>query len=72
MRKPRVNKQGFSNPRPGKRIPILQIDKQNNLIQEFSCCREAAIILGINEKAINNVLKNRTKTSGGFFWKYKL
>lgn len=71
LRKPRVNKQGFSNPRPGKRIPIIQLNKQNNIIQEFSCCREASIILGINEKAINNVLKNRTKTSGGFFWKYK-
>lgn len=71
MSNPRINKQGFSNPKPNKRKPIIQLDKENNIVNHFSSCKEAALILGINEKAINNALIGRAKTSGGFFWKYK-
>jgi group I intron endonuclease len=49
--------------------PILQYDINNKLIKEWYSTQEAQNQLGI--KGINNNLKGRTKTCGGFIWKYK-
>lgn len=49
--------------------PILQFDLQNNPIKEWSSISEA--IKETNIKGIGNVLRNRAKKSGGYFWKYK-
>lgn len=53
--------------------PILQLDQQNNLIQEFKSIKDA---LEYFEKSINNscitaCLKGRQKTAFGYVWKYK-
>jgi hypothetical protein len=53
--------------------PIFQLDKQNNLIQEFKSVKDA---LEYFEKSINNscitaCLKGRQKTAFNFIWKYK-
>ena len=69
--KPRINKEGFYQPKPWKQIPILQLDKQGNIIKEWSCAYKASKQLNINYLAINNTLKRRAKTSGGFIWQYK-
>jgi len=50
-------------------IPILQYDINGNLIQEWYSTQEAKNKLGL--KGINNNLKGRTNTCGGFVWKYK-
>lgn len=50
-------------------IPILQYDINGNLIREWYSTQEAQKGLGI--KGINNNLKGRVKTCGGFVWKYK-
>ena len=71
MRAPRVNIANFSNPKPKRKKPITQLDLLGNMVQDFGCCHDAAVALGLNEKAINNVLIGRAKTSGGFLWKYK-
>jgi len=51
---------------------ILQFDKSNEkIIKEYSCAAEASKITGINRTAIVQCLKNRSKTAGGFIWRYK-
>ena len=53
--------------------PILQLDIQNNLIQEFKSIKEALEYLNksINNSCITACLKGRQKTAFGFIWKYK-
>lgn len=52
--------------------PILQYDKNNNLIKEWECTADVERELGILRTSINNCLKNRSKTAGGYIWKYQL
>lgn len=49
--------------------PVLQLDKRGNIIKEYNSITEAVLITKI--KGIGNVLTNRTKTAGGYFWEYK-
>lgn len=51
--------------------PILQYTKDGTCIQEWISASEVERIYKISGTAINNCLKGRTKTSGGFIWKYK-
>jgi group I intron endonuclease len=55
-----------------KSKPIIQLDKQNNIIQEFKSVKDAA---ASNEKFkisnINCCLRNVSKTAYGFKWIYK-
>lgn len=51
--------------------PITQYDKQNNIIKEYSSILEASLHTNINRESISCVLRNITKTAGGFIWKYK-
>ena len=50
---------------------VLQYDKFENFIQEFSSIKEASNKTNIKRTAIMNNLKNRSKTTGGYIWKYK-
>ena len=36
----------------------------------YSSCTEAAESIGVTSKAISNVLRGKSKTSGGYHWKY--
>lgn len=51
--------------------PVLQLDLQNNLIQEFESAAQAAKILGFNQPDIQSCCSGKIKTSKGFIWKYK-
>lgn len=51
--------------------PILQYDLSNNFIKEWDSARTAAQILGLNWKNISSNLRNKSKSCGGFVWKYK-
>jgi group I intron endonuclease len=51
--------------------PILQYDLKGNLIKEWKSATEVMKKLNFNKGAINNCLKNRTKSSYSFIWKYK-
>jgi group I intron endonuclease len=48
--------------------PILQLDLEDNLIKEFKSQTEIKHILNIDPQ---NVLRGKTKTAGGYKWKYK-
>lgn len=51
--------------------PILQFDKNNNFINEFSSIREASKYLNVSEAAISYCCRGKSKTSSGFIWKYR-
>ncbi|MGA0277417.1 MAG: NUMOD1 domain-containing DNA-binding protein [Candidatus Kariarchaeum pelagius] len=51
--------------------PIYQLDMDDNIINEYKSSKDAAEILCINVGGICNCLRGRTKSSGGFKWKYK-
>lgn len=50
-------------------IPILQFDKNNNLLAEYSSQTEACLKTGLKE--VCGALKKKRKTAGGFIWRYK-
>ena len=47
--------------------PVAQYDIDDNFIRAFESCKEVEDIMGI---FIGSVLSGRTKTAGGFKWKY--
>lgn len=49
--------------------PILQLDLEGNIINEFKSQTEVKQLLNIDPQ---NVLRGKTKTAGGYKWKYKL
>lgn len=52
-----------------KSKPVIQLDKNNNIIKEYKSITEARNETGI--KGIKDALRGSIKTSGGFMWKYK-
>lgn len=50
--------------------PVLQFDKNGNLIREWECEKVASDELGISKTSINNCLMNRSKTAGGYIWRF--
>ena len=54
--------------RKGKNI--IKCDLNNNTIECYNSIREASNLNNITRTAIINNLKNRTKTSGNYIWKY--
>jgi hypothetical protein len=70
-----ISRDNFSKLKKGKpsnnRVPILQFDLSNNLIKRWDNISEAASFYGILPTSIVNNLKNRTKTSNNYIWKYE-
>jgi len=50
--------------------PVKQYTKLGQFVAEFSSATEAANFIGVTRKAINNACLGKSKTSGGFLWKY--
>ena len=50
---------------------ILQLSLNGDLIKEWVNASVASIECGLGYKAINQCARGKTKTSGGFVWKYK-
>lgn len=55
-----------------KKKPILQLDKNNNIIKEWNSASEAAKILQLDLSSIRKCVKGIRKTTGGFQWKEKI
>jgi hypothetical protein len=52
--------------------PVLQFDKQDNFIAEFSSAKEAAIVFGKpGSDDIGAVCRGKQKSAFGFIWKFK-
>ena len=56
----------------GKRLRkiVLQYDKERNFIKKWDSAREIERCLGINNAAISHCCTGKTKTAGGYIWKY--
>lgn len=52
------------------RAAVCQFDKNNNYIATYDTIKEASKSTGIHENGIGNVLHGRTKTAGGYIWKF--
>lgn len=50
---------------------IIQFDKNNTFIKEFSSIKDAAFYTKITRTSICNCLQGRSKVAGGFIFKYK-
>lgn len=64
-------KKWFKENSSHKKIEIQQFDKSGNFIKDWDSIRCAAISLRISESGIVNCCRSRSRTSGGFIWKYK-
>lgn len=54
------------------RFPVFQIDMKDGVIlEEYRSMREAERSTGIFESNISQCCKGRTRSAGGFRWKYK-
>lgn len=53
----------------GHSIPIIQLDLEGNYVREWESTSQAHKELNLT--SILNCLKGRTKTAGGYKWKYK-
>ena len=56
-----------------KGTPIIQLDKDDNFIQEFSSIKEANLYFNkpIYSRNISSCLSGKTKTAYGFKWQYQ-
>ncbi len=55
-----------------KRIkPVIQYDKNLNLIAEYKSIKEASEKNDINYSSISKVCRNQSKIAGGYIWKFK-
>ncbi len=52
--------------------PVIQLDMSGKYIAEFLCIKDAGRITSTSRTSIGNHLKGRTKSAGGYLWKYKL
>lgn len=84
--KPQSEKDSISNSMKGKdvsiqcrkacikarSIPIIQLSLNNEFIKEWDSSTIASLNLGLNHKNINSNLRGKSKSCGGFIWKYKI
>lgn len=67
---PHAYKKGGYNPHAFKGTKIIAYDKSNNLIKEYGSIKEAASDLGLVRGSISNCLIGRSKSTGGYTFKY--
>lgn len=66
------NRKQCKNPRTGNsELAVLQYDINNNFIKEFKNAFEVTQILKINKNKLSNNCLGKTKSTGGFIFKYK-
>ena len=51
--------------------PVMQLDKQGNLIKTFVSAKSASIETGVDHSNISRCCNNKRKTAGGFVWKFE-
>lgn len=53
------------------RKPVLQIDKEGNVVNEFESLSDASKCVGVHYQNITFCCKHNSRTAGGYKWKYK-
>jgi group I intron endonuclease len=67
----KLSKEAIKSRSEKRNIPIIQLDKNSNLIKIWKSISEASDVLNIDSSSIVKVLKNKRKTAGNYVWKYK-
>lgn len=62
---------GSINRANSKRVPILQLDMNDNIIREFNSAKEVESTLGFNSSNITNCCRGKYKSMYKYKWKYK-
>ena len=62
---------GSINRANSKRVPILQLDMNDNIIREFNSAKEVEFTLGFNSSNITNCCRGKYKSMYKYKWKYK-
>lgn len=65
------SKEWVKNNSESVKKPILQYDKENNLIKEWKSAKDVELELGLCRKNISKNLTNKTKQAYGYIWRYK-
>lgn len=60
----------FLPPYLGQKRAVSQFTKDGKLVRTYPSINEAAFHLFICGSSISSVLKGKTKTAGGYVWKY--
>jgi hypothetical protein len=66
-----ISKKKKGKPQLNLRKPIFQLDKNGNIIKEWSGQKQASVELNIDQASIWQVLNNKNKSAGGYIWQYK-
>jgi group I intron endonuclease len=53
------------------KVPVIQLDRDGNIIAEYASVKEAAIITSIYRPSISMAIHGKLKSAGGFIWKKK-
>ena len=53
------------------RSPVIQMDKNFKILNEYPSIKNASIATGVNSQGISLCCNGKLKTSGGFIWKHK-
>ena len=59
---------GVLGGRPPK--AVIQYTKEGEFVNEFKSLTEASSVVGLRIDGISNALSGRTKSCGGYVWKY--
>lgn len=51
--------------------PIVQIDKNGNMVSEYNCISDAARLFNVSINSIIACCKQKTQSCKGFMWRYK-
>ena len=71
LRKPSITMSGMCGKLNPQSKPVLQLDMNNNIINEFESCSLAKKILRKPGISIGDVCHGKRKTAGGFKWRFK-
>jgi group I intron endonuclease len=68
-----LSKSSKGKPKLKNNTPVLMLDKNTGeVISEFGSVTEASYFVGVKQGTLSGCLKGRSKTSGGYKWKYKI
>ena len=66
-----VRKAGAENGRKYSSIPVVQLTKNREFVEEFPSAHEACRHVGIDYRSINACCRAKIKYAGNFIWMYK-
>ena len=65
------NKRSINGKNKGTK-PVIQLDKDGNIINEYDSMSQASEITGANINGIRSVCNGNAKTAGKFYWMWKI